>query len=61
MMIRLRIRCKYGEAYGKVQSACGQRQGMEKAYGGGMVVKEDMWDNIVPMKGHKYAMESEAN
>ena len=34
---------------------------MEKAYGGGMVVKEDMWDNIVPMKGHKYAMESEAN
>ena len=32
---------------------------MEKAYGGGMVAKEDMWDNIVTMKGRKYTMESE--
>ena len=32
---------------------------MEKAYGGGMVAKEDMWDNVVTMKGHKYTMESE--
>ena len=40
---------------------CGLRQGMEKAYGGGIVGKEDMWDNVVPMKGCKYTMESEAN
>ena len=33
---------------------------MEKAYEGGMVAKEDMWDNVVPMKGRKYVMESEA-
>ena len=32
---------------------------MEKAYGGGMVAKEDMWDNIVTMKGCEYTMESE--
>ena len=34
---------------------------MEKAYGGEMVAKEDMQNNVVTMKGHKYAMESEAN
>ena len=32
---------------------------MEKAYGGGMVEKEDMWDNVVMIKDHKYTMESE--
>ena len=32
---------------------------MEKTYGGGMVVKEDMWDNVVTMKGCKCTMESE--
>ena len=32
---------------------------MEKAYGGGMVTKGDMWDNVVMMKGRRYAMESE--
>ena len=31
----------------------------KKAYGGGMVMKGDMWDNIVTMKGRRYAMESE--
>ena len=31
---------------------------MEKAYGGGMVAKEDMWDNVVMMKGREYTMES---
>ena len=32
---------------------------MEKAYGGGMVAKEDMWNNVVTMKGRKCTMESE--
>ena len=32
---------------------------MEKAYGGGMVTKGDMWDNVVAMKGRRYTMESE--
>ena len=32
---------------------------MEKAYVAGMVAKEDMWDNVVMMKGCKYTMESE--
>ena len=32
---------------------------MEKTYGGGMVAKEDMWDNVVMMKGRKCTMESE--
>ena len=32
---------------------------MVKAYGEGMVAKEDMQNNIVTMKGRKYAMESE--
>ena len=32
---------------------------MKKAYGGGMVAKEDMWDNVVTIKGRKYTMESE--
>ena len=58
-MIRLGIRCKYGGACGKIRSACGWRWRMEKAYGGGMVAKEDMWDNVVMMKGRKYTMESE--
>ena len=49
----------YGGACGQVQSACGWRRRMEKAYGGGMVAKEDMWDNVVTIKGHKYTMESE--
>ena len=31
---------------------------MEKAYGGGMVAKGGMWDNVVTMKGRRYAMES---
>ena len=34
---------------------------MEKTYGEGMVAKEDMWNNVVTMKGCKYAMESELN
>ena len=37
----------------------GKGRRMEKAYGGGMVTKGDMWDNVVSMKGHRYAMESE--
>ena len=37
----------------------GKGQRMEKAYGEGMVAKGDMWDNVVMMKGHRYAMESE--
>ena len=37
----------------------GKGQRMEKAYGGGMVTKGDMWDNVVTMKGRRYAMESE--
>ena len=57
--IGLGIRCKYGGAYGKVRSACGWRRRMEKAYGGGMVAKGDMWDNIVTIKGCKYTIESE--
>ena len=41
----------------KVHVGKGRR--MEKAYGEGMVMKGDMWDNIVTMKGRRYAMESE--
>ena len=41
----------------KVHVGKGRR--MEKAYGGEMVAEEDMWDNIVTMKGCRYAMESE--
>ena len=37
----------------------GKGQRMKKAYGGGMVVKGDMWDNVVMMKGRRYTMESE--
>jgi hypothetical protein len=37
----------------------GKGRRMEKAYGGGMVTKGDMWDNVVTMKGRRYAMESE--
>ena len=37
----------------------GKGRRMEKAYGGGMVMKGDMWDNVVMMKGRRYAMESE--
>ena len=40
----------------KVHVGKGRR--MEKAYGGGMVTKGDTWDNVVMMKGHRYAMES---
>ena len=32
---------------------------MEKAYGGGMVAKGDMWVNVVTMKGRRYVMKSE--
>ena len=32
---------------------------MKKAYGGGMVAKRDMWDNVVMMKGRKCTVESE--
>ena len=41
----------------KVHVDKGQR--VEKAYGGGMVTKGDMWDNVVTMKGRRYTMESE--
>ena len=41
----------------KVHVDKGQR--MEKAYGGGMMTKGDMWDNVVTMKGRRYTMESE--
>ena len=44
---------------GRYEEHVGKGQRMEKAYGGGMVTKGDMWDNIVTMKGHRYAMESE--
>ena len=37
----------------------GKGRRMEKAYGGGMVAKGDMWVNVVTMKGRRYAMESE--
>ena len=57
--IRSGVGCKYGGACGKVQSACGWRWRMEKAYGGGMVAKEGMWDDVVTMNDHKYTMESE--
>ena len=40
----------------KVHVGKGQR--MKKAYGGGMVAKGDMWDNVVTMKGCRYAIES---
>ena len=59
MTIGSGIGCKYGGAYGKARSTCGWRWRMEKAYGGGMVAKEDMWGNVVIMKGCKYTMESE--
>ena len=35
------------------------RDGEWRRIGGGMVAKEDMWDNVVTMKGRKYTMESE--
>ena len=41
----------------KVHVGKGRR--MKKAYGGGMVAKRDMWDNVVMMKGHKCTVESE--
>ena len=41
----------------KVHVGKGRR--MEKVYGGGMVAKRDMWDNIVTMKGCKCTMERE--
>ena len=37
----------------------GKGRRIEKPYGGGMVMKGDMWDNVVTMKGRRYAMESE--
>ena len=37
----------------------GKGRGMERAYGGGMVTKGDMYDNVVTMKGRRYTMESE--
>ena len=37
----------------------GKGRRMEKTYGGGMVTKGDMWDNVVTMKGCRYTMESE--
>ena len=37
----------------------GKGRRMEKAYGGEMVAKGDMWDNVVTMKGRKCTMERE--
>ena len=55
------VGCKYGEACGKYEEHVGKGRRMEKAYGGGMVAKGDMWGNVVTMKGHRYTMESELN
>ena len=44
---------------GRYEEHVGKGRRMEKAYGGGMVTKGDMRDNVVMMKGRRYAMESE--
>ena len=44
---------------GRYKVHVGKGRRMEKAYGGGMVVKRGMWDNVVMMKGRRYTMESE--